>query len=217
MDTQTRELATFVALLSVAVIGVAVGFLRPTISRLQSRYQVLLSDEKSATTKMVMWMSALLLLISLLTVILGSISSDLLSWDLFRLVTLPILFVWGVLFVMTSRKRKDGESWTRKVDGQGFFHLLSLVFLILGITFDLFGLFGVSATALDFHIGPFQDSDFRMGTLSLYWGITFFCLSVGILAWAIAWPALDQVVGRIKKDRQAKKKDSSHRDPSDQE
>jgi len=145
MDIQTRESATFVALLSVAVIGVAVGFLRPTVSRLQSRYQVLLSDEKSATTKMVMWMSALLLLISLLTVILGSISSDLLSWDLFRLVTLPILFVWGVLFVMTSRKRKDGESWTRKVDGQGFFHLLSLVLLILGITFDLFGLFGVSA------------------------------------------------------------------------
>lgn len=105
----------------------------------------------------------------------------------------------------------------RKVDGQGFVHLLSLALLMLGIIFDLFGLFGVSATALDFHIGPFQDSDFRLGTLSLYWWITFFCLYFEILAWAIAWPTLDQVVGRTKKDRQAKKKDSSHRDPSDQE
>jgi hypothetical protein len=197
------ELATFVALLAVSLIGVATVLLGPTLKSFRERFQILSSDEKRDTLLFALEQAASWILVFVITTTVGSqwpnYFGEAMMGSLFlAFVILPLAFI-----VARRLRRKRGQEQVRmKIDTMAVVLLGGYMFLVFGILAQLLALTGIGGIALAIHGGPFEEENFRYGILSLFWGMFFFV--VGILAFVLvnAWAGIGQFLGLLKKERQ---------------
>jgi len=197
------ELATFVAILSVSLIGVATAVLGPMLKSFRERFQILSLDERRKTLLFVLEYAASWILVFVITTSVGSewpghFGDALIGSLLLAFVILPLLLI----VARRLRRKREEEQVRVKVDTMAVVSLMGYAFLVFGIVAQLLALTGIGGIALAIHGGPFEEENFRYGILSLFWGMFFFM--TGILAFLMtnAWEGIGHFLDFLKKKRQ---------------
>lgn len=180
----TQQLAALVAVVSVAIIGVAMLLISPTWKRFEQTSFGLTIPEKRIINRIILLSFGPLLLFIFITNFIGVYAPGLFQ-PAARILYLLVLVIW-IISILSSQVIK----WIRKskpspkLASLPFMYRITLVWLILCIFFCLIALIGVTPAMLNIEIGPFNQDNYNWGRWFLFDGIIYFFIGIFCFAFA---------------------------------
>jgi len=176
----TQQLAALVAVVSIAILAVAILLVPSTWNGLNQAFIRLNNLQKNAIYKFTSLYFGLFLLFLFITDFVGVYDP---AWvqPVGRFLFLMIWVIVMAYFVISSIvkwKRKDDQEHTHLIEQIPLLYVITLVWVVLCILFCLVALFGVSQSMLNIEIGPYNQDNYSWGIWFLENGILFFIISV---------------------------------------
>ncbi|MDD5702198.1 MAG: hypothetical protein PHU23_09140 [Dehalococcoidales bacterium] len=176
-----QQLAALVAVVSVAIIGVAIMLIPPLWKGCKKTSGFPL-QERRTIYKILALVYGLFVVILFITNFIGIHAPSFIQpvTRIFLIAIVVIFLFYVVVQRLISWIKKSREPYP--VDYLAFSYRFTLASILLCVFFSTFALFGVSQTMLGIEIGPFNQDNYNWGRWWLADGITFFV--IGILSYA---------------------------------
>jgi len=174
----TQQLAALVAVVSIAIIGVAILLISPTWKGFKNTSFGLTIPEERVINRIILLFFGPLLLFIFITNFIGVYAPSLYQ-PVARILYLLILVIW-IISIIASQIIK----WMRKsqpplkIESLPFLYRTTLVWLALCILFCLIALLGVTPTMLNIEIGPFNQDNYNWARWFMFDGIAFFVIGI---------------------------------------
>jgi len=174
----SQQLAALVAVVSIAIIGVAILLIPPTWKSFETAYFSLGKSEKyNIAKKLFLWFGLFILFI-LITNFIGAYAPSLMRpfGMLFILLLLIICIIFSIVSSIAKRKKEDSPS--PRLEPLPFMYPATLTLIGFCIIFSSAALYGVAYPMLNIEIGPFNQDNLNLAKWFLVDGITFLILGV---------------------------------------
>lgn len=178
----TQQLAALIAVVSVAIIGVAFMLITPTWKGYQNTSVCSTSPERRAKNRFLMFSFGPLLVFLAITDFFGVYAPALVQ-PVARILFFAFLVIWIISIVIYQivRAVRKTRSFI-KLESLPLLYETTLIWIALCIFACLVALFGVAYPMLNIEIGPFNQDNFNWARWFLVDGILFF--TIGILNFA---------------------------------
>jgi len=173
----TQQLSSLVAVVAVAIIGVAILLIPNLYKNFKNTFSFLTSIEKLYIFKITYFFFTTIVLILLITDFVGIYIPTLvqtIGWSLFVILTIILL----VYLIISGLFRRHNRKSKPKLEILPYLYLNALVWTSSCIFACTIALFGVVYPMLDIEIGPFNQDNFNWARWLLLDGIIFFFMAI---------------------------------------
>ncbi len=192
----TQQLAALVAVVSVAIVGVAILLVSPLWKGFENTSVGLTIAEKRLLNRILLLEFGPFLLLISITDFVG-VYAPILVQPVARILFLLFLAIWIISIVVLRIVRwRKKANLSPKFETLPFLYRTALIWIALSISASAIALFGVAYPMLNIEIGPFNQDNFNWARWFLVDGITFFIM--GLLSFSFIY-----LFQRIEKGRQA--------------
>ena len=177
----TQQLAALVAVVSVAILAVAILLVSTAWRGFNQTFKNLINLQKKAIYRFTFLYFGLFLIFLFVTDFVGVYAPD---WvqpigrSLFLLIWVIVFVSFGISAIVKRGDKGKQEPIIESMPQPALLYTITLVWIILCISFCLIALFGVSQTMLNIEIGPYNQDNYNWGVWFLENGILFFIFSV---------------------------------------